>query len=421
MIQIHNDFLRFKRPSDHSLFSPSSADRWLETGCSFSVNFAKDIPNLSSKYSLEGTLAHSVCEAVFRQAYYGLDIPYDLQMQMLNYDGIEMMDCAHAYVEVLTYWLRNKEQIGEIVHFDLEMGIPVFPEESCFGTGDCIIIGTKGAAVIDYKHGKGKSVSADSLQLKVYAAGVAKYLRDIPEDYLVHAVVFQPRTDMAPKETSYNIPELNQFLGVIWSSIQKSKQVDLAPCEGSHCFWCPAKRTYDLKLKCPIFLEKPMKLAAENFSQFMVDMSAPIDHIGAPNRKRDEAIIKLRTLYPLIKEVVENSESEFLMRLQDGEVIEGVRMIEALGNRELNGENDAQKAALIVSVAPEIEVFKSIPASKKLRTISDIEKEIGKNKLDSICVRKRTLKVDVLDEKMRSVLGEMAAFGEMINNGKGQE
>lgn len=420
MIQIHKDFLDFKRPSAHSLFSPSSSDRWLLDGCSFSVNFAKDIPNISSKYAEEGTLAHSVCEAIFRQVYYGVEISEDLQLKMLQYDGQEMLDCAHGYVEVLTYWLNNKESIGEIVHFDLEMGIPVFPEEGCFGTGDAIIIGTKGAAVIDYKHGKGKNVSANSLQLKVYAAGIARHLSNVPEGYTIHAVVYQPRTDMAPKEHSYSMPELNEFLGVIWKSIQHSKRSDLEPCEGNHCYWCPAKQTKDLKLKCPALLAKPMKLAAENFSQFMVDMNAPIDHVGAPNPKRDEAIIKLRTLYPLIKEVVENSEEEFMMRLQDGEAIPGVRLVEAFGNRELNADKEADKAALIASVA-QVDPYKVIPETRKLRTISDIEKEIGKNKLDSICVRKRTLKVDVLDEKMRSVLGEMAAFGAMITNGKGQE
>lgn len=410
---IHPDLLNFVRPSPHSTFSPSSADRWL--ACSYSVEVSKDIPSESSKYSEEGTVAHSVCEAFFRQQHFDLPFPVELQMSMLPYNGDEMMECAAGYYDVIKYWLLNKEDIGDIVWFGLERGIPVFPEEGCFGTADCLIIGTKGAAVIDYKHGKGKNVGAGSLQLKVYAAGVARYLLNVPEDYKIHAVVYQPRTDIAPKETSYTMPDLNLFLGDIWKAIQRSKEKGLEPFEGNHCFWCPASRTKDINLKCKAIKEKPLKLAQENFGKFLADMNAPITEFDAPNPKRDEAIMKIHALFPLMKRIVEDTTEELMMRIQGGEIIEGIRIIDEIGNRTLNAENDKDAAALIQSKFG-VDPWKVIPETKKLKTITEIEKTLGKNKLDSICVRKVKKKIDIVDGKIRDILGEMSAYGKMINN-----
>lgn len=422
-LKVNPFFLNFKRPSDHSKFSPSAADRWLITGCSFSVNFAEHIPNIGSKYSEEGTLGHSLCEAVFRNTFYGLKIPDALLMQVAQLDdqGAEMFDCAHQYVEVVSFWLGNHSVIGDVVHFGLEMGIPVFPDKSCFGTGDCIIIGTKASVVIDFKYGKGKNVKADTLQLKVYAAGIFRYLENVPAGYNIHVVVHQPRTDIHPKESFYPVAELNQFLGVIWESILASEAKDLQPVEGNHCYWCPAKRTPDQRLKCPAILGKPMKLAEENFASFLHDMSAPVMSITAANPKRDAAILKLHAIYPMIKQIVEDTEDEIMMRIAGGEAIHGFFLKDHHGNRTVRGDDDAQRALMIQSKFPQVNPWKEIPATSKLRTLTEIEKEIGKNKLDPICTRKVTKKVEILDERMQAILGDLTSYAQMINNGQGQE
>jgi hypothetical protein len=423
--KIHPSLLNFVRPSAHSTFSPSAADAWL--ACHYRKNAIVDIPEETSIYAEQGTLAHTVCEATFRQEFFGLPFPAELNLELAQWeaknpgDVDEMFECAKGYVEVLHFWLNNKNDIGDVICYNLEKGIPIFPEEGCFGTGDCIIIGTKGAAVIDYKHGKGKNVSANSLQLKVYAAGIARHLENIPEGYLFHAVVYQPRTDPGAKHTNYNVAEMNQFLGQIWSAIQGAKASNLSPVEGNHCYWCPARKTKDLALKCSAIKEKPLKLAQENFAKFINDMNAPVKSLAEVNPKRDEAILKIMALYPLMKEVVQNGEEEFMMRLQAGEVIPGVRVVDVMGKRQYNADGDEQIIELIKSKFPTVVPTKVIPSTTKVRTISEIEKEIGKNKLDSICIKKVTKKIDILDEKMRSILGEMATYGSMINNGDGHK
>jgi len=412
--RIHEGLLTFKRPSDHSTFSPSSAERWLG-GCAYSLQASKDIPNETSTYSEEGTVAHSVCEAVFRQEFFMVPFPSELSMAMMKYDSQEMMECAYQYVEVVSYWLKNKDQIGDVIHYGLEMGIPVFPEEGCFGTGDCIIIGTKSAVVIDFKYGKGKSVNANTTQLKVYAAGIARHLLDVPQDYKIFTVIHQPRIGQEFKEHSWTMPELNECLGDIWKAIQESKRSDLQPIEGNHCFWCPASRTKDVKLMCSVKKERPLRLAKENFSQFMSDMNTKSGQ-EVSSIARDNAILKIMALMPLMKKVSEDGEEEFLMRLQSGEAIPGCRVVEQYGRRTLNADTDKDIEELIKSKFPKVNVWKVIPESKKIRTVTELEKELGKNKLDPICIKKVSKKLDIMDDKVRAILGEMSTYASMIQN-----
>jgi hypothetical protein len=433
-MRIHPYFLSFKRPAPHSKFSPSSADRWLITGCSFSTEFieSKQIPEEQTDYSRGGTLAHSLSEAMYRQEYYGLPIPESLLIEIAMWDKYqaeqgkpgateEMFRCAREYVDVISYWLNNKELVGDVIHFGLEMATPVFPDEGCFGTSDCIIIGTKAAVVIDFKYGVGKVVAANSPQLKVYAAGISRWLDNVPQGYVVHAVVFQPRVTSAPKETHYTMPDLHQFLGTIWQSIQESKRKDLVPCQGNHCYWCPAKRTKDPSKQCPTIEQNMMALANERFADFLGDMNAPVESITAPNLKRDAAILKLHSLYPMIKNIVESTSDEIRMRLLNGEVVNGFYLKDEYSKREIVGTTPEEKAGMIKGRFPHVDPWKLVPAEYKLKTITEIEKDIGKNKLDVICTRPITKKVDILDDRMNAILGDLAIFGQMTKHGEGQE
>lgn len=415
LLQITKDLQNFVRPSDHSIYSPSAADQWMS--CPGRKELIKNIPPETSKYAEEGTLAHSVCEAVFRHDFYELPVPADLFMQMVGLDdrGAEMMECAHGYSSVIQAWLADKEQIGDVLWFGLEKGIPIFPLKGCFGTADCVIVGTKGCAIIDFKYGKGKDVSAYSLQLKTYLAGVILNISGIPEGYQCYSVVFQPRTNPVPKQASYNVTDIQGFANEIWEAITRSeKGGDVV--EGTHCFWCPARRTNDINLKCPIIKEKPLKLAQENFGKFLKDMQMPSPMMSEleSNEKRDQAMMKILALAPLVAQIAEDAENEFMARLAQNEAIPGLITVESLGNRKINAENDEQAAELIKQHFG-IEALETKTVTK-LKTITQIEKIVGKNKLDSLCVRPVKKKLKVLDEKTRELLGQMQVYGAMIED-----
>lgn len=432
-VMLSMDFVNFKRPSPHSKFSPSSADRWLISGCPFSTEFvlSMNIPEEESEYAKEGTLAHSYCEAMFRHIFYGLSIPAKLINEINMWimgdvhkrsGALEEMDrCAREYVEVVGHWLNNREILGDIIYWGLEVPTPIFPEKGCFGTSDCIIVGTRASVIIDFKYGKGKNVSADTVQCKVYASGLLRYLANVPVDYTFHVVIHQPRTSTHPKEHSYSRDDLGEFLNVIWASILEAEKKDLQPCQGNHCFWCPAKRTKDQSKQCPAIKQQVIDLSNQRFNDFLNDMYAPVESITAANPARDLALFKIHALFPLMKQIVKDSTEEIKMRIEKGEAVYGFTLTPSEGKREVVGVSDEEKARLIAEKFPGVNPWAVVPESFKLKTITEIEKEIGKNKLNIICTKPITKKVSIVSEKMQTVLGDMSAFAQMVHNGEGQE
>ena len=63
-------------PSDHALLGPSSAHRWLS--CTPSARLEEGLPDTSSSYATEGTLAHRLGELLLRAEYEGADITEEL-------------------------------------------------------------------------------------------------------------------------------------------------------------------------------------------------------------------------------------------------------------------------------------------------------------------------------------------------------
>lgn len=416
-IKIHPQLTGFVRPSDHSKFSPSAADRWM--ACAASIKLSEGIAEEKNEYSDQGTLAHSVCEAMFDHEHFMIDMPLELQMKLMAWESThpgdvpEMYDCAQTYVDCVSSWLKDTDRIGDVLWYGLEKGVPVFPEKGCFGTGDCVIVGTKAAVIIDYKHGRGKNVQADALQLRVYAAGVLRHLDDLPEGYGVFSVVVQPRTDPSPKTHFYPAGQIHQFLGDIWNAIIATEQPNLEPKDGGHCFWCPAKRTKDLMKKCPTQMILPVNAAKENFEKYLADMNAPVENLGVANPKRDEAMMKIISLMPLLESIRDSAVEEFQYRMEQGEAIPGLQMVEKVGNRTFNKAEDTEIASLLTSRYPKLNPWRVIPEKKTIRTISDIEKEVGKGALDSVTVRKVKKEVRILDAKALEVMGNLAHYGNL--------
>lgn len=419
MLTIHPTLPNFVRPSDHSTFSPSSTDIW--TTCPFSIGWVRDhnIESIDTDDSKRGTLAHSYCEAVFHQKTNNVEIPVKLTMDLLAWekthpgDFEEIRNCAEVYSTVVIHWLvERRHEIGNILWWGLERGIPIFPEEGCFGTGDCVIVAEKATIIIDYKHGK-KPVDADSEQLLSYAGGVARYLQNIPEDYQFISVVVQPRVEYAPKEARFSLEAINHHLTNIWNAIQASKKPDLEPCEGSHCFWCPAKRTPDLSKKCPAVAGRPLKAAQENFGQFLSDMNAPVAKLSDANPKRDAAMLKIMALMPLLEQITKDAEAEFLYRISQGEHIPGLSEKQVIGKREWAHDDIEAVAAHIKKYFPHAEPLRTVTS---LKPLGEIEKMTGKNSMDPLTLRKVTKKLDVHDDKRKEVLGQLAAYGNLTNN-----
>ena len=368
--------------------------------CPYSIGAGSTIPEPpSSIHAAKGTIAHEVCE------HYAQHILFDApKTATLMTATDENMRSAMGWVEVLTAWRNDTERIGDILHFALEGGLPIYPEQGCFGTADLIIVGTKGCVVIDFKNGIGHIVGAGSSQLQIYLLSVLLHVEELPEDYKFHAVVYQPRVDDIPKEHIYGMNDMRMFNLSVVEAIEKAKLTNNEPVMGSHCHWCKARTTKDPSKLCPAQGQKHIDLAGQRFDKYLAETN------GVSSDKRDKALIKLMSIKPLIDNVVKMAEAEFNERLiVNSEKIDGLVMIDKKGNRQwAHGEGDI--SAMLQSKG--IESHKQINETK-LKTVTEVEREVGKKNFDvSLVVRPIKKKIMVADHSIKQILGDFANYSE---------
>ncbi len=211
--------------SDHSLFSPSSADRI--SACTWSVarGLLNPFPSTSDAAE-EGTLAHAVLEAVVKCD----EIPSDATEEMIRsaVNFVRLLDD-----EGIEY--TSEEKVDPAKH----PALAGFPPDIFKGTADINFWN----GVADYKFGR-KEVSVLSLQMALYAA--SKYPQD---EYRVG--VYQPRVNHEQiiwhTYTAEEIDtSLTAFAGRARSALRniELQQLGYIPKveefnPGEHCKFCP--------------------------------------------------------------------------------------------------------------------------------------------------------------------------------------
>ena len=158
--------------TQHAVLSASSAYRWLH--CTAAPRFEEQFPVETSQYAQEGTLAHSICELMGRKKFEPMPLSaYNEALKKLQADPLykpEMLDTADRYVNFLVERANSFAQ-RPYVAFEIRVDLSEWVPEG-FGTCDCIMIGGDTLQITDYKHGKGKVVSAEeNAQMRLYALG----------------------------------------------------------------------------------------------------------------------------------------------------------------------------------------------------------------------------------------------------------
>lgn len=166
--------------SDHALLSPSAAHRWMN--CTPAPRLEATLPDRTSAYAEEGTLAHSVCEITAKKKFKKVKAAEctrtikRLKKKELWDD--EMLHTADTYVEHLAERAMQFEHEPYIA-FEVRVGISDYVPES-FGRCDCVMFGGDTLVIRDYKHGKGVPVSAEmNPQMMLYALGALKLYRPL--------------------------------------------------------------------------------------------------------------------------------------------------------------------------------------------------------------------------------------------------
>jgi len=161
--------------SAHALLSPSSAHRWLN--CTPAPRLEATLPERTSEYAQEGTVAHSVCEISAKKKFKKVKAAeYNKEIKKLKKHELwddEMLHTAETYVEHLSERAMSFEQEPYIT-FEVKVDISDYVPEA-FGRCDSVMFGGDTLIITDYKHGKGVPVDViENPQMMLYALGALK-------------------------------------------------------------------------------------------------------------------------------------------------------------------------------------------------------------------------------------------------------
>ena len=304
-------------PRDHAILSPSAASRWCQ--CPASVAMCLDLPDESSPFALEGSVAHAVAESVLTGR------PYKAPA------GGEQIDPAPFYDQVKPY-----TEFVEVRSVGAKTPLPPFPVRlieqrldaswlapGCFGTSDAVIIANACIHIIDLKFGTGVRVSArNNLQLAIYARSALEMFApamECPEKIFMHIV--QPRLH---HEDSWavDVPDLIRMTDALKAPAAEAlREIDAHPeelrfCPGAEqCRFCAARHSCAALAK--------YALTAAGVDMKFTGIKIDSEHLG-------ELLKKIPAIEIWIKAIKDRAYSE----LSSGSSVPGYKLVHGkAGNR----------------------------------------------------------------------------------------
>lgn len=343
----------------HALLSASSAYRWLR--CTPSAVAEDAVPDQSSDFAKEGTLAHAMGAKALKETL-GMDFSAELEeMQMLKeYHTGEMDEYVAGYVEFVLSTLRCvREEAARLGTATPELAVERRLDFSDyvpdgFGTGDAVIVGARRLEIIDLKYGKGVAVDArENPQMKLYALGAVSaydYAYDIEE---VRMTIYQPRLGSV---SSWSLPMADL---VRWAEETVAPLAAVAVRglgvrqSGEWCKFCRVKGS------CPRLADDALRLWA--FSPDAAELS-PFDFASI--------LPKL----PAISDWAEAVKERALGDALAGKRIPGFKLVEGRSVRKITDPGKVAEALLENAGVENLKVWRP----RELKTITELEKLVGK-------------------------------------------
>lgn len=294
----------------HSKLGASSYHQWKE--CPATIRHCKDIPNVSSVYAAEGTLAHDLAADILS----GKKVIFDHE----KYPDME--DAVSVYIKTVEK-LRAIGPDFEAIEqkFDLS-----YYHKDLFGTADyvCYFNDTKTLYVLDYKHGAGVAVEVvdpdtnhGNDQLMYYGLG-ALYQNKFPVKKVVLTIV-QPRCyHPSGPIRSFDCEAITMmdFAEELISNAKRTEDPEAEFKTGDHCRWCRGQAT------CP---EKRKEVLLDGMTRF-----TPVTIVDYDAEKLADSLSKLDQIESWCRAVRSFAYSE----AEAGRVLPGYKLVDKRPSRK---------------------------------------------------------------------------------------
>ena len=342
--------------SDHSVYGPSSAHRWLN--CPGSIQAEKDIPDVTSEFAAEGTDAHELAEICLTQKRTARN--FIGKTPLINKERIidaEMADYVQQYVDYIN-------SLGGVQEYEQEVSYDEWVPGG-FGTADAIAVKPSVLDVADLKYGKGVQVDAENNpQGMLYALGALTERDSFQkfEKVIIHIV--QPRLNhISTWETTPK--DLYKFGEYAKDRAALCLNPDAPRVPGEkQCQWCRAKAT------CPA-------LQAQTEHALMVEFKdLTATPLKEPAELTDQDIRFILTHKSMIEKWLKAVEKHVMGKFESGQSFPGYKVVAGRSNRKWADEKEAEKLLK--------KLLGQKAYSKKLLTAPAAEKALGKEKKKEI-------------------------------------
>ena len=336
----------------HSIWSASGFEQKML--CPGSHVLLQGLPNKSSQYAAEGTVAHLVFTWALQEskpasAYIG---------RVIEADGytFEVTDDMASHVQVSVDYVTDLVGDTGVLFVDQRVNYSSYldvPEQEAWGTADAIVAKGDEIIVVDLKYGMGVEVSAErNPQMSLYALGALQAYNGIVEDFSrVRMAITQPRVRKAPSEWDCSVEDLETWgRSTARSAVASCKNAEnwnggdhcglpewqstfLRPTEKG-CKFCRAKAT------CPALRQEVAETVAPITAEDFDDLT-----VAMPQKDESADVIAFcLTKVDLIEDWCKAIRAEAERRLLAGESVPGFKVVQGKkGSRKWVDEKAAEQ------------------------------------------------------------------------------
>ena len=345
----------------HALLSPSAAHRWMN--CTAAPLLEKDVEDKGSTFAEEGTLAHAYCAKKLKE-FLGLAVDEEkAEIAQLNeqYHSGEMDEYTDTYKTIVLEKFnaaRAKTKDAQLlveVKLDFSHYVP-----DAFGTSDAIIIADGVMEVIDFKYGKGVKVSAvENPQMMIYALGAWDLFNFEYDIRKVRMTIVQPRIDNLSEF------ELDAADLINWAVDELQPKANEAYTGGKQKpgNWCQFCK---VKANCKALSSMCIEAQQAN-----------------PDPRKISKEVMEKTILPFLstfKTWLTGVEEYSLEQALSGVQYQGFKIVEGRSIRKITNP-----AAVMELLSKEGFAKEAYIKPTELRSITDLEKLIGKKRFGAIC------------------------------------
>ena len=351
--------------SDHAKLSPSKRSRWAL--CPGSIREEAKYPDPGSgPAAADGTHSHTLLEHCIKTSEHPLSLT---GKSVVDHEGHFVIDTARAerVMLALDYIEKRVAEYNGLCEVVSETKVdPKFllGRDDLSGTVDVQIIGGDTLELIDYKDGMGVVTAEGNLQLEQYAYGVlAGYKLPVNAEYpfkTIRMTIIQPKMALRgmPAITSHDVSvrDLLSRMGIIVTQAAATDAPDapLVPGE-SQCKFCRAKGS------CSALASNVMKEVGIMF-QPVVSQTLDVAQQSAdkdPSTMDDAQIRQIMEAAPLMRQLLEGVEKEALRRLEAGQTIFGLKLVNGRGSRAWALPEDKMAEKLVKMGIPKSAVYET--------------------------------------------------------------